>query len=362
MFKQKNMKIKRIFSQFTLLFLAASGATMLLTSCSSISGVSMQVLVPAQINLPQSIKKVAVVNRSLPAKGDGFVNFIEGFITGESIHGDRDASNNCAKGLVDKLNNSPRLGAVLVNYPQIRGTGTREWPAPIDWIMVDSLCFMYKSDALIVLETFDSDILFNSGVNQLKQNVNGKDTLVNEFFSDLRINVNAGWRIYDHINKKIIDQNPFVDEKGWNTKGATANEALKKLPNKRDAVNGAGLFAGDQYGIRISPSWVNVYRNYFVRGKKENGFKEAKKWVKQNNWNQAVIIWNNLIKSADPKIAGRAYYNLALASETNGDLDQALVNAKKAYESYNISSARQYINVITGRKIDQDKLKEQMGN
>jgi hypothetical protein len=51
-----------------------------------------------------------------------------------------------------------------------------------------------------------------------------------------------------------------------------------------------------------------------------------------------------------------------VASEMDGDLDQALVYAKKAYESYGISSARSYINVLTGRQIDQDKLKEQMGN
>jgi len=337
------------------------GLMMLISSCSSTSSVSMEVLFPAQITLPQTIKKVAVVNRSLPAKGEGFVNFLEGFISGESIRGDREGSNNCIKGLVDKLNNSPRLGAVLVNYPQLKGTGTREWPMPIDWAMVDSLCTMYKSDALIALETFDSDIHFEAGKNMIKQKINEKDTLIAEFYSDLKINVNAGWRIYDKINKKIIDEDNFIDEKGWQTKGATAKESLGKLPNKRDAINGAGVFAGDQFGMRISPTWANVYRSYYVKGKKENGFKNAKKFVKQKNWEQAVIIWTNLAKSVDTKIAGRAYYNLALASEMDGDLDKALTFAKKSNETYSTSFARSYINVINTRIMDQDKINEQMG-
>jgi hypothetical protein len=340
--------------------LAFFGLSLFFSSCSSTSSVTMEVLVPAQINLPKAIKKVAVVNRSLPAKGEGLSNFLEGFITGENIRGDREASNNCVKGLVNKLNDSPRLGAVLVNYPQIKGTGTREWPLPLDWTMVDSLCTMYKSDALVVLETFDSDVLFSSGKNLVKQTINDKDTLIAEFFTDLRMNVNAGWRVYDNINKKIIDQNSYVDEKGWQTKGATSDEALKKLPNKRDAVNGAGLFAGGMYGIRISPTWVNVYRSYYKKAKKENGFKTAKKWVKQDKWEQAVIIWTNLAKSTDVKIAGRAYYNLALASEMDGDLDQALIYAKKSVETNSTALARSYVNVITARIIDQDKLKEQM--
>lgn len=344
------------------LFLAFLGFSIFFTSCSSTSGVTMEVLVPAQINLPKTILKVAVINRSLPAKGEGLSNFLEGFISGESIRGDREASNNCVKGLVNKLNDSPRIGAVLVTTPQLKGTGTREWPMPLGWTMVDSICTMYKTDALVVLETFDSDVLFTSGKNMVKQTINNKDTMVANFFTDLRMNVNAGWRIYDNINKKIIDQNSFEDEKGWQTNGATSDEALKKLPNKRDAVNGAGINAGSMYGIRISPTWANVYRSYYKKGKKEIGFKNAKKLVKQNKWDDAVVIWTKLTNSSDVKIAGRAYYNLALASEMDGDLDQALIYANKSVEKYSNSLARSYVNVINGRIIDQDKLKEQMGN
>jgi hypothetical protein len=289
------------------------------------------------------------------------VNFLEGFITGESIYGDKEGSNNCVNGLINELKASPRFTAVLVNYPQLKGTGTREWPVELSWAMVDSICSMYKSDALVALETFDSDILFNTGKNVLKQTANGKDTLVNEFFTNLKINVNAGWRVYDNLNKKIIDQNSYMDEKAWLKKGQTPEAALKQLPDKRAAINSAGLFAGDQYAMRISPTWANVYRSYYIKGKKEVGFKNAKRFVRVNNWDQAKIIWTNLSKSVEPKVAGRANYNLALASEMDGQLDSALVYAKIAYGTYFDKRAVSYIRVLNTRIADQDRLKEQLG-
>jgi hypothetical protein len=345
-----------------LLFAAIASFLILFNSCSSTSGISMEVLVPADINVPLTIKKVAVANRSLPAKGEGLGNFLEGFITGESIHGDKEASNNCVKGLVDELKASPRFTAVLVNYPQLKGTGTREWPEILTWTMVDSICRMYKSDALVTLETFDSDILFNSGKNLLKQTINGKDTLVNEFFSNLKINVNAGWRVYDNLNKKVIDQNSYGDEKAWLKKGPTPEAVAKQLPDKRDAINSAGLYGGYQYAGRISPTWANVYRSYYVKGKKEVGFKNAKKLVRLKKWDDAVIIWTNLSKSTDPTIAGRANYNLAVASEVSGDLDSALVYAKIARDTYSVKRSTSYIHILNTRIADQDKLKLQLGD
>ena len=332
------------------------------SSCSSTSGISMEVLIPAQINLPKHIKKVAVINRSLPAKGEWVSNVLEGFISGESIKADKDASNNCVQSLVNQLNSSPLLTAVLVTGTKLKGTGTREWPVAFAWTTVDSICKATGSDALIALETFDSDIKFNTGKNQVKTKINDKDTTVIEFFTDLKVNVNAGWRIYDNLNKTEVDQNSFMDEKGWSTKGNTPDEAMKKLPAKRDAINGAGLYAGAQYGVRISPTWVNVHRSYFTKGKKQDGFKQAKKFVKIQKWDDAKNIWTNITKTENSKNVGRAYYNLAVASEVDGDLETAYANAKKAFEVYGNKPARMYMNILNIRIKDQEKLKEQLGN
>ena len=52
------------------------------------------------------------------------------------------------------------------------------------------------------------------------------------------------------------------------------------------------------------------------------------------------------------KAAGRAAYNMAVASEINGNLDLALEWAQKAWTDYGNKKARDYINVIKARKND----------
>ncbi len=334
-----------------------------ISSCSTTS-TSVQVLVPADITVPHNIRKLVIANRSLPDKGEQFSNFIEGFLTGESILADREGSKRCVEGLGNKLNSSPRFDAVI-SHTSLKGTGTREFSVPLQWNMVNNICKQYNADALVLLETFDSNIAFKTDKKQKKQTIKDKetgisrDTIITEYLADLIINVNAGWRIYDPVNKKIIDEDSFTDEKRWAEKGKNPEDVERKLPSKRDAINGAGYFAGQQFAMRISPNWKNATRYYYIKGR-NNYFKMAKQYAKAGNWDKAMEFWGNLTSNPNRKIAGRASHNMAVANEMKGNLKQALKWADTAYKKYNIKKDRTYINILTRRIMDQDKLKEQM--
>jgi hypothetical protein len=82
--------------------------------------------------------------------------------------------------------------------------------------------------------------------------------------------------------------------------------------------------------------------------------------VQQNEWAAAAEIWNKYVNDPDPKIAGWACHNMALAAEMEGDLDAAVEWAKKAYLDYNNKKSRNYINILKNRIADQAKLKEQL--
>jgi len=340
---------------FKLLLLAVIVVS--LYSCKT-AAVYTNVLVPAQITVPQHIQTIGVLNRSLPAKGEGWSNFLEGFITGESIAADREGSYNVCKGLAFKVNTNPRFKAQLMEGEDLRGTGTKEFPTPLSWAEVDALCKKYNVDAIVSLETFDSDIRRTSRTRQVERSVNGENVMVTEFLEDLNIRVNAGWRIYDNVNKKIIDQDVFYDDKGWNAVGTTPEDALRKLPSKRGAINDAGYFAGEMMGVRISPNWVRVSRYYYKKG--DDRLKSAKRFVKVNNWKEAVVLWSQSAKSPDHKIAGRACHNMALAAEMEGELNIALEWANKAYKDHMLKKERTYINELNLRLMEVEKLKEQL--
>lgn len=318
------------------------------------------VLVPADITISQDIQTVGIINRSLPEKGNWLNNLAEGLFTGESIFADREGSMNCIRGAANTLNINPRFKATLMESEEFKGTGTKQFPVPLDWSDVDMLCKKYGVDALVSLETFDSDILMTTGSREKVRKENGVDVKYLEYWADLRIRVNAGWRFYDNKNKKLIDQQVFTDEKMWSGVGLSPSEAMSKLPHKRSAINQAAVFSGEMLAFRISPKWLPVGRTFFKRGGGQENFKLAKQQVKLNNWEEVAKLMDPLTKVSDNKIAARACHNMAIAAEMQGNLQEALDWAKKAYTLHGKSIYRGYVNQLSVRIMDQDRLREQM--
>lgn len=344
--------------KFVNLFIYAVLLLFVFSACST-SSVTVRVLDPADITVPASIKKVAVANRSLPSKKSQVGNVIEGIITGEGLFVDREASGNCIRGVADVLVSSPRFDVVIPGGLDLRGTGTAKFPVPLAWPEVEKICKESNADALVTLETFDSNVSHRYAKEERKKKVDGVEKTYIVYIAAVDIGISAGWRIYDPKKKQIIDENVFLDRKGWDAEGASESEAKKKLPNKRASIKDAGFFAGQQYGFRISPVWVRVGRKYYIKG--HDDFKDAKFYVRANEWEKAAEKWQKHAKSPDNKIAGRATYNLALASEINGDLETSLEWAKRSYTEFRNKSAREYVNIISRRIMAAEKLKEQMG-
>jgi hypothetical protein len=155
---------------------------------------STGILVPADITISQDLQTLGILNRSLPEKGNWLQNLGEGILTGESIFADREGSMNCIRGAANTLNVNPRFKAVLLESEEYKGTGTKQFPVPLEWTEVDILCKKYQVDGLVVLETFDSDILLTSGTIEKTRRENGTEIKYLEYYSELRIRVNAGWR------------------------------------------------------------------------------------------------------------------------------------------------------------------------
>lgn len=319
----------------------------------------MRALEPAEVDIPRHIQKIGVANRSLPPKDINLLNILEGFVTGESILGDREASTRTVEGLATRLNNSPRFTAVVLYGLDLRGTGTKKFPEPLNWGEVDRLCQQYGVDALALLETFDSDLLLDKKTRQVKRTREGKEYEVTEHLARLNIRVNSGWRIYDAKEKRIVDANVYTDEKGWEGRGDNPDQALSKLPDKRRAINDAALFSGERYGVRISPTWVNITRQYYSRG--HDDLKKAKVYVKRRNYDPAMDIWKRLALHADPKIAGMAAFNMAVICEVQGEYDLALSWANKSLREFNNKKASGYIQTLNARKARQARLDRQMG-
>jgi len=349
--------MKKFKSYRFLMLLTIAAVTVLFNSCST-SSIPMDVLVPADVYISHDITNVGIINRSLPTDDNKFANILEGFFTGETIRGDRVGSATCMTGLADKLNQSPRFNAVILQGLDLRGTGTKNFPPPLLWGDVQEYCDRFRVEAIIALETFDSDIRLKQGEREVERKKDGEKIIEIEYWGKLNIGVNAGWKVYDPTNRSIIDADIYSDNKSWDETGSSPENVLSQLPSKREAINDAGHHAGTMYAYRISPTWMHVSRQYYVKGNPE--LEKTKRYVKTNNWDAAIEIWEKLVEDPDPQIAGRAAYNMALSSEMNGDLDTAIGWAKKSYEEFGNKKALNYMRTLQRRRSDQDILDEQM--
>ena len=70
-------------------------------------------------------------------------------------------------------------------------------------------------------------------------------------------------------------------------------------------------------------------------------------------------LWKLETTHAKRKVAGRACYNMAIISEINGNLSEAMQWAQKAYEDYNCRLGLTYVRMLEHRMINNDILDEQ---
>jgi len=83
--------------------------------------------------------------------------------------------------------------------------------------------------------------------------------------------------------------------------------------------------------------------------------------VRNDQWDEAAGLWEQVLNDPDPKIAGRAAYNLAVFREIEGDMDGAIEYADKATALFPNGTTRSYRGVLQDRVYALQKLDEQLG-
>ena len=173
----------------------------------------------------------------------------------------------------------------------------------------------------------------------------------------MQTTVKTGWRIYDPAGKSILDEYIESESVASSGKGINPLVAAKALTGRKAAVSEVSNNAGHNYAFRMIPYRIRVYRDYFVKG--SDNFKIASRKAQMGQWDEAGELWKKETGNQNMKIAGRAVYNMAIISEINGDIDEALNWARKAWGDYNIKLALDYVRILENRQYKSDVLKEQ---
>ncbi|NSW94042.1 MAG: hypothetical protein HPY62_04945, partial [Bacteroidales bacterium] len=155
----------------------------------------------------------------------------------------------------------------------------------------------------------------------------------------------------------IIDEFSFAESLAFFGRGINPVEAVTSLLARKEAVKEVSRIAGHNYALRLLPYRLRIEREYFVKG--NDNFKTAKRKARTGNWDEAGLIWAKETENPSRKIAGRAFFNMAVISEINGNIDEAIEWARRSYEDFNVRKGLKYLRLLEGRKHDDIVLKMQ---
>ncbi|MBJ2173840.1 hypothetical protein JBL43_06290 [Aureibaculum sp. A20] len=323
---------------------------LILSSCATTNKMTMGVLEPAPVYMPKDIHNIGIIDRSLPSDENTELDKLDKVLSAEGKNLDKEGAHRAILGLSDKLGKNQNFNEVkIIENANLRSPGSGVFPASLSWETVQQICDENDVDALYVLSYYDTDSKVDYKIVQKKiKNPLGIEISVPEHHATIFTHLKTGWRVYDVKDKLILDEYNVNQNITSTGKGINPVKALGAVAGRKEAVLENSNTIGYNYGARILPRSVRVSRDYFIKG--TDKLETANRRAIAGQWDSAAELWNEEVSNSDNKIAGRACYNMAIINEINGNLDEAIEWAQKAYTDYEIKEAISYIKILRYRK------------
>lgn len=331
---------------------------LLFTSCAATNRLTMGITEPALVHLPSDVKRVGIINRSLPSQGNSTLDKIDKILSAEGLNLDKKGAEAAIASLASELSVLKNFEEIVVidGVEEVK-KGLAVLPATLSWELVERICQENQVDVLFSLAYYDTDTKADYRLTTLKlPNSLGVDVDVPAHEVTLSTRVVNGWRIYDPQIKEVVDERLFNKNMVFRGKGINPMKAVEAVAGRNETVREYSKNMGIAYAKRLVPRTRRIARDYFVRG--TDNFKIAQRRAQTGDWDGAAELWELELANSDGKVAGRAHYNMAISHEINGDLTKAVQFASKSYADFRNNLALEYVNMLNYR-IRQNKVLDQ---
>lgn len=331
---------------------------LLLMGCSSMNNLTMSVIEPAPVFVPKQIKRVGILNRS-ESTANKTLDKIDKILSAEGLKLDDEGASQVIQGIKDEFEKNQTFeNVILITSDKIENPGIGIFPNTLSWDTVNTLCKENDIDALVVLSFYDTDAVIKYNAETVQRvNALGLKIPMIEHTASVNTHIQAGFRIYDNLNKELIDE---IIHDEWATsvgRGINPVKAAEAITGRKDAVLQISNNIGHSYALRTYPFKIRVTREYYVKG--TNNFEIGKRRAQTGNWDGAAQLWEIETNNPKSKIAGRGCYNMAIINEINGNLNAAIEWASKSYIDHKDKNALRYLRVLENRVAKNALLAEQ---
>jgi len=312
---------------------------------------------PAPVTIAPEIKSVGIIDRSKPTDRTKTLDALDKVLSLEGADLDSIGTLEAIKGVTEELEANDRFHEVkLLSKLEFQASSLGRLPAPLTWDQVEGICRENGAQALFALEMYDTDTRVENAGGALAElsagNIRGALRV-----GPMETLVKTGWRIYSPANRAILDEFIVAESIIFGGRGFDPVAAVSGIIQRKDAVKEVSRKAGNIYAMRLIPYRLRVNREYYVKG--TSNFKTAKRLARLGRWDEAGELWNLETDNPKRKVAGRAHYNMAIISEINGDIDNAVTWAQTAYAGFRIKKGLHYVRILENRRYEQEVLRYQ---
>ncbi|GGG33270.1 hypothetical protein GCM10010976_01240 [Bizionia arctica] len=323
------------------------------------NNLTMSVTEPAPVYIPSTIKNIGLLNRSLASNKNKPLDDIDKILSMEGKNLDMDGAKYTIQGAKDAFEKDEQFNSIkMVSSDKIENPGMGIFPSALPWETINNLCQENNLDAIVTLSFYDTDANVSYKTRTVEQlNLLGIKIPMIEHEATISTNIKAGFRIYDNLNKVILDEivtNQWITSVG---KGINPLKAIGAINGRKELLLQTSTKIGEDYVSRTYPFKIRVTREYYVKG--TENFEIAKRRAQTGDWDGAAELWEKEVHNPKGKIASRACYNMAIINEINGDLEAAMTWASKAYTDYEDKNALRYLNILKNRQNQNLQLQEQ---
>ncbi|MDH7448224.1 DUF6340 family protein [Aquimarina sp. 2201CG14-23] len=321
----------------------------MVVGCGSKKSLKAEVIKPPLVSLDSSVKKIGILNRSIPSDQNIGLDQVDKILSIEGEKLDKEGAEQAIVALKTALLQNPRFTEVIIIPITLKeNPGGGVFPSSLSWDQVDDLCTKNQVDAIFSLAVYDTDAKAAYTVNETQvEGPLGIKIPAIEHIVDIETKIKTGWRIYDPIKKRISDQLTVNQKTKSKGKGINPIKAIEAVTNRKQSVLQISQKIGSDYALRLLPYKDHVYRNYYVKA--TPNFEIAKRKVETGQWEGAAQLWEKETSNLDPEIAGQACFNMAFYNEIKGDYTKAIEWATKSYTDYENKNALRYIDDLNER-------------
>jgi len=339
-------------------FLVAGLILITSVSCTSTRTLTIEIPQQGKKELPSDIQSLTLISRTVDTSYTNLDSdslqriFFKQNFTLDTIIKDIQSVDTTIKALGELLFESGRYDFVIPENRFLDVHRNSFLSIELSPDRVKELCETYNTDAVLSLDHFKTQVITNYDKDSFF------DQLVNGFtaysYAEMAIIYEALFRVYDPVKERVILREFMRDTIIWEDADRTTTALFRKFTPVKSALSEAGIAVALDFSDIIGTTWRQSRRIYFYKG--DSDLKNASLLIDDGNWEPAMALWKNLAeKSSSKSVRSKAEFNVAIAYELQGNLDEAINWALKSYETMYRPVTYNYLEILKRRRNDLKK-------